>query len=83
MKTESRYLDYVKQYGKVSNQVIRFGENLLDLKKYSKAEDIKTAIIPLGAVVDNKNVDIKAANGHDGTDYVYNQEAVNLYGWIM
>lgn len=40
-----RYLDYVKQYGKVSNQVIRFGENLLDLKKYSKAEDIKTAII--------------------------------------
>ena len=77
-----RYLDYVKQYGKVSNQVIRFGENLLDLKKYSKAEDIKTAIIPLGAVVDNKNVDIKAANGHDGTDYVYNQEAVNLYGWI-
>ena len=73
-----RYLEY----GKVSNQVIRFGENLLDLKKYSKAEDIKTAIIPLGAVVDNKNVDIKAANGHDGTDYVYNQEAVNLYGWI-
>lgn len=77
-----RYLDYVKQYGKVSNQVIRFGENLLDLKKYSKAEDIKTAIIPLGAVVDNKNVDIKAANGHNGTDYVYNQDAVNLYGWI-
>lgn len=77
-----RYLDYVKQYGKVSNQVIRFGENLLDLKKYSRAEDIKTAIIPLGAVVDNKNVDIKAANGHDGTDYVYNQDAVNLYGWI-
>ena len=74
-----RYLDYVKQYGKVSNQVIRFGENLLDLKKYSKAEDIKTAIIPLGAVVDNKNVDIKAANGHDGTDYVYNQEAGKFY----
>lgn len=77
-----RYLDYVKQYGKVSNQVIRFGENLLDLKKYSKAEDIKTAIIPLGAVVDNKNVDIKAANGHNGTDYVYSQDAVDLYGWI-
>ncbi len=77
-----RYLDYVKQYGKVSNQVIRFGENLLDLKKYSRAEDIKTAIIPLGAVVDNKNVDIKAANGHNGTDYVYSQDAVDLYGWI-
>lgn len=77
-----RYLDYVKQYGNVSNQVIRFGENLLDLKKYSKAEDIKTAIIPVGAVVENKNVTITTANGHNGTDYVYNQDAVNLYGWI-
>ena len=73
-----RYLDYVKQYGKVSNQVIRFGENLLDLKKYSKAEDIKTAIIPVG----KDNVTIKTANGHNGTDYIYDQNAVDLYGWI-
>lgn len=73
-----RYLDYVKQYGKVSTQVIRFGENLLDFQKYVKAEDIKTAIIPIGA----NNVTIKTASGHDGKDYVFNQEAVNLYGWI-
>ena len=74
-----RYLDYVKQYGKVSDQVIRFGENLLDLKKYSKAEDIKTAIIPVGA----NNVRINTANGHNGTDYIYRQDAVDLYGWIV
>lgn len=73
-----RYLDYVKQYGNVSNQVIRFGENLLDLKKYSKAGDIKTAIIPVG----KDNVTIATANGHNGTDYVYSQDAVDLYGWI-
>ena len=71
-------VDYVKQYGNVSNQVIRFGENLLDLKKYSKAEDIKTAIIPVG----KDNVTITTANGHNGTDYVYSQDAVDLYGWI-
>ena len=74
-----RYLDYVKQYGKVSNQVIRFGENLLDLKKYTKAENIKTAIIPMGG----GNVAIKNATGHNGTDYIYNQTAVDLYGWIF
>lgn len=74
-----RYLDYVKQYGKVSNQVIRFGENLLDLKKYTKAENIKTAIIPMGG----GNVTIKNATGHNGTDYIYNQTAVDLYGWIF
>lgn len=73
-----RYLDYVKQYGKISNQTIRFGENLLDLKRYSKAEDIKTAIIPVG----KDNVTITTANEHNGTDYVYNQDAVDLYGWI-
>lgn len=72
-----RYLDYVKQYGKVSNQVIRFGENLLDLKKYTKAENIKTAIIPVGG---NGVTSIASANG--GKDYIYNKEAVELYGWI-
>lgn len=72
-----RYLDYVKQYGKVSNQVIRFGKNLLDLKKYTKAENIKTAIIPVGG---NGVTNIASANG--GKDYIYNQEAVDLYGWI-
>lgn len=77
-----RYLDYVKQYGKVSTQVIRFGENLLDFQKYVKAEDIKTAIIPIGASTGTNNVTIKTASGHDGKDYVFNQEAVNLYGWI-
>ena len=74
-----RCLDYVKQYGRVSDQVIRFGENLLDLKKYSKAEDIRTAIIPVGA----NNVRINTANGHNGTDYIYSQEAVDLYGWVF
>lgn len=73
-----RYIDYVKQYGKVSSQEIQFGENLLDLKRYIKAEDIVTAIIPIGG----NNVTIKTANGHDGTDYIYDPAAVELYGWI-
>ncbi len=73
-----RYLDYVKQYGKISTQEIRFGENLLDLKRYIKANDIVTAIIPIG----KNNVTIKNANGHNGTDYIYDKDAVELYGWI-
>lgn len=28
------------------------------------------------------NVTIKTAEGHDGTDYIYSPEAVELYGWI-
>lgn len=72
----------MKQYGKVSTQAIRFGENLLDFQKYVKAEDIKTAIIPIGAPIGANNVTIKTAEGHDGTDYIYSPEAVELYGWI-
>lgn len=73
-----RYIDYVKQYGQHSSQKIRFGENLLDLKRYIKADNIATAIIPVG----KNNVTIKTANGHDGKDYIYDTEAVGIYGWI-
>lgn len=73
-----RYIDYVKQFGQDSGQEIRFGENLLDLKRYVKADDIATAIIPVG----KNNVTIKNANGHNGKDYIYDSEAAGIYGWI-
>lgn len=73
------YIDYVKQYGKVSDQAIRFGENLLDLRKCVQTEDVRTALIPIGA----NDITVKNADGHDGTIYVSNQEAVNNYGWIV
>ena len=39
------YLDYLADYYE-SDQVIRFGENLLDLNQHIKGESIKTVIIP-------------------------------------
>ncbi len=72
------YIDYVKQYGRVSDQTIRFGENLLDIQKYVQTEDVRTAILPMGA----NGVTVKTATGHDGTDYVRDQEAIDTYGWI-
>lgn len=84
-----RYIDYVTDYGNVNDQVINFGENLLDLKQYIKGENIATAIIPLGAVIEDeeqteniqRRITIESVN--DGVDYVYDQDAVNLYGWIF
>lgn len=74
------YLDYVNDFGHINSQVIRFGENLLDLSKYIKADDVRTAIIPVGAEVDGENINITSVNG--GKDYVYDENAKNLYGWI-
>lgn len=84
-----RYIDYITDYGNVNDQVINFGENLLDLKQYIKGENIATAIIPLGATIEGedqsdsavqKRVTIESVN--DGKDYVFDQDAVDLYGWV-
>lgn len=83
-----RYLDLVKlsDYGKESNQHIEFGINMLDFSSNVSATEIVTAVIPLGAVVDNgryedidERLTIKSINS--GRDFVYNQTAVDNFGW--
>ena len=75
-------INYLADFTKVSSQVIRFGSNLKDYTKTVKAEEIATAIIPLGA--DNgKNSRLTIASVNDGKDYVYSESGVALYGWIF
>ncbi len=80
-------LNYLANFEKVSTQKIEFGSNLKDYTKKVTAGEIATAIIPLGAEVDdgdektpNLKLTIDKVNG--GKDYVYDQTAVSLYGWI-
>lgn len=70
-----------------NGQTIEFGENLLDFVKTNSAEDIGTAIIPLGAKIegaegedDETRLTIAEVNG--GKDYLYDPVAVEKYGWI-
>lgn len=74
------YIDYLAELNLLSPQTIEFGKNLIDLKRHTKGEDIATAIIPLGAKVEETRLDIKSVNE---VDYVFNQEAVDTYGWIF
>ena len=84
-----RYIDYLADYPNTNTQVIEFGSNLLDFTHDMVASDIVTAVIPLGArledVTEVEGLDayltIKDING--GVDYVYSQEAVKSYGWIF
>lgn len=85
-----RYLDYVTDYGGINPQLIRFGDNLMDLSQHIKPETIITALIPIGASVeitkpdgtlDNKKIDITSVN--QGLDYIFAEEAVQKYGWIV
>ena len=69
-----------------SSQPIEFGENLLDFTKTNGAEDIATAIIRLGYEIEDGETGeshrLTIAEVNNGVDYVYNEDAVNLYGWI-
>lgn len=78
-----RYLDYVADYGNVNSQLIEFGENLLDLSKEVKGEDLATVIIPLGAKIEDSDERLTITSINDGKDYVEDQEAVSIYGRIV
>lgn len=81
-------INYLADFTKVSSQKIEFGVNLKNYVKTTKAEEIATAIIPLGKEVDdgddsteNKRLTIASVNG--GKDYVYSEAGVKLRGWIF
>lgn len=88
----TRYLDIIplENYGSYCEQVIEFSKNLLDYSANTQASDIATAVIPLGATLEERTADavdgldekltIKSVN--NGVDYVYIQSAVDNFGWV-
>lgn len=80
---DGNYIDYLADFDRISNQYIEFGKNLLDISQVTKGEDTATALIPLGAMIDGTEKRLTIASANDGVDYIYNQEAVEKYGWIF
>ena len=82
------YLDYLADFPYMSTQRITFGENLLDYAQTRSGDEIITALLPLGAKLtdsEGKATEerLTIASVNDGKDYVYDQEAVDQYGWIL
>jgi phage minor structural protein len=82
-EADGNYIDYLADLNILSPQKIEFGKNLLDLKRQTKGEDIATAIIPLGSKEEGSENRLTIESVNNGVDYVYNQEAVDTYGWIF
>ena len=74
-----RYLDWTKESGTSCGQVIRFGENLLDLSEYVSASEVVTCLIPYAGQSDSK---ITIASVNDGKDYIEDAAGIALYGRI-
>ncbi len=79
----ARVIDYVSDYGSVNSQVIRFGENILDLTKEIRGEEIATVLVPLGAMDEETEVRLTVESVNEGLDYIENAEAVSAYGRIV
>lgn len=82
------YLDYLADSPYMSTQRITFGENLLDYARTRDGSEIATALIPLGARLadaEGKQTEerLTISDVNDGKDYVYDQAAVEQYGWIF
>lgn len=75
----ARYLDWTKESGTSCGQVIRFGENLLDLSEYVSASEVVTCLIPYAGQSDSQ-ITISSVNG--GKDYIEDAAGIALYGRI-
>ena len=82
-------INYVDDFTTTATQTIEFGSNLKDYTKTIKADDIATAIIPLGAELEDESDSgetekprLTIADVNGGVDYLYDEAAVSRYGWI-
>lgn len=89
----TRYIDYLADSPRTNSQVIRLGENLIDLAQNLNTDDLATVIIPLGHTLDTQsiaglderlNIKTAAADTYHpaGKDYVYSTDAVAEFGWL-
>lgn len=81
-------LHYLADFTEISSQTIEFGSNLKDYLKKGSGQAIATAIIPLGAKIEDgdsgtEDPRLTIASVNDGVDYVYDEAAVAAHGWIF
>lgn len=81
-------VNYLKGYTKTATQSIEFGANLKDYVKSVSSEEVATAIIPLGANIDDGNSDtedkpLTIVEKEGDPDYVYSETGVAFRGWIF
>lgn len=93
---ETRYIDYIEDYGEFTGQTVEFKKNLLKINKKQVSTDVITCLIPYGAQF-NKGEDgyeeepeSGAWNGNrvtiesvnNGLDYIENETGIAVYGRV-
>lgn len=76
------YIDYLAEYEQAGGQDIRQGQNIIDVTKNVKTDDLATRLIPLGSSTSNNEWPVTIANVNGGKDYLEDAAAVKEYGII-
>lgn len=91
---DGNFVDYLSDFEYTNTQTITFGKNLLDLTDESDASNTYSAILPLGAEIENEDgtksiVTLAELPDGDLTDdlvkvgkYIYSKSARDALGWI-
>lgn len=89
-----RYIDYLKEYPYITNQMIQIGSNIIDLSLEDNSSDTISALIPLGKKMSEINGETNAQENeteerltiesvNDGLDYIVNEDAVSRLGLVF
>lgn len=89
-----RYIDYLKDYPYVTNQMIQIGSNIIDLSLEDNSSDTISALIPLGKKISEINGETSTQENeteerltiesvNDGLDYIVNEDAVSRLGLVF
>ena len=78
-----REVSWLEDIGYRSEQAIEFGENLLDFARDGSGSRIYTAVLPYGAKDSESGIRLTVDSVNDGKDYVQDDEAVALRGFMI
>lgn len=77
-----RVINWYADIGYSNNQVIEFGENLLDYASTDENTDLATVIVPYGARSETSGTRVTVESVNGGLDYIQDPDAVALRGVI-
>ena len=73
-------LDWLGELTELCTQSIRLGENLLSLRRYIETDKLATVLYGYGKTTEDVPLGLETVC--DGLGYVYDGEAVAVFGWI-
>lgn len=85
-QNDGTYIDWLADFNSVAPQTIEFGKNLMDIYALNDASRTYSVVIPIGADIEQNDGTFKKltiGEVNNNIDYLVNQEALNLYGWIV